>query len=130
MVSSLLSLMIMFGTSSDELPVGSPLWTFLTTYLIIGLIAFYKWEKNIEEPIVPVQLLHHRTILAACINCWFTQLNYHAGLFYLPFYWTSVQNLSPLEACIRLIPSILLHVLHRLLLVIPLRKQVDIDHYS
>lgn len=108
LVSSLLSLMIISGTDSKQLPISSYLWKFLFIYTIIGFITFYFYEKSIDEPVIPVKMLHNQTILASSLNCWFCCMNMFASLFYLPFYWTSVKNVSPLDCGYRLIPSSLL----------------------
>lgn len=108
LVTSLLSLMIISGTNGSELPTDSFLWKFIFTYTFVGFTAFYFWECNAEEPVIPVKMLHNQTILASSLNCWFTCMNMFSSLFYLPFYWTSVKNVSPLNSGYRLIPSSLL----------------------
>lgn len=105
LVSSLLALMIISGTNGKELPVGGPLWNFFSIYTFIGFTAFYFWEKRLEHPIIPVDMLHNKIIFASSINCWLMSMNMFASLFYLPFYWSSVKNLSPLECGYRLIPG-------------------------
>ncbi|KAG0680581.1 hypothetical protein C6P40_002016 [Pichia californica] len=108
LVSSLLSLMIISGTNSKELPVTSYLWSGLLTYTVFGFITFYFYERSVAEPVIPVKMLHNQTILASSLNCWFCCMNMFSSLFYLPFYWTSVKNVSPLDCGYRLIPSSLL----------------------
>lgn len=105
LVSSLLCVLLLFGTSGDQLPRGCPLWYFVTGYSIVGFVLFYRWEYVAGTPVIPVRLLHHPTVVKTCVNSLFAQMNYYGALFYLPFYWTSVQNLSPLEAGYRLIPT-------------------------
>ncbi|GMM30395.1 Vba2 protein [Martiniozyma asiatica (nom. inval.)] len=108
LVTSLICLMIVSGTNNTELPIGSPLWTGLIGYTIMGFIAFYFWEKNVEQPVIPVEMLHNRTVLASSLNCWLISMNMFASLFYLPFYWSSVKGLSPLECGYRTIPTSLI----------------------
>lgn len=105
LVSSLLALMIISGTNGKELPVGGTLWNSLAIYTFAGFTCFYFWEKSLEHPIIPVDMLHNKTIFASSINCWLMSMNMFASLFYLPFYWSSVKNLSPLECGYRLIPG-------------------------
>lgn len=105
LVSSLLALMTISGTNGKELPVGSLLWNSLAAYTILGFTCFYFWEQRLEHPIIPVDMLHNKTILASSLNCWLMSMNMFASLFYLPFYWSSVKNLSPLECGYRLIPG-------------------------
>ena len=108
LVTSLLSLMIISGTNGSELPVSSYRWKGLAAYTVVGFVAFYFWERKTDQPIIPVKMLHNQTILASSLNCWFTCMNMFSSLFYLPFYWTSVKNVSPLDCGYRLIPSSLL----------------------
>jgi MFS family permease len=108
LVSSLLSLMVISGTNKNELPMDSPLWIALALYTIGGFVSFYLWELKVSEPIIPVKMMHNRTILASSLNCWFFSMNMFASLFYLPFYWTSVKNISPLDSGYRLIPGSLM----------------------
>lgn len=103
LVTALLALMIITGTSSDELPPFSPLWISLGIYSIIAFTGFYFWEQRVDEPVIPITLLHDRTVLASSLNCWFVCMNMFASLFYLPFYWTSVKNVSPLGCGYRMI---------------------------
>ncbi|GMM43781.1 glutathione exchanger [Pichia kluyveri] len=105
LVTSLLSLMVISGTNSSELPINSPLWIGLFFYTIIGFITFYFCELKVKEPIIPVKMMHNKTIFASSLNCWFASMGMFASLFYLPFYWTSVKNISPLDCGYRLIPS-------------------------
>lgn len=103
LVTALLGLMIISGTSGDDLPVASPLWITLAIYSFFGFVSFYFWEQKVSEPVIPVKLLHNRTVLASSLNCWFVCMNMFASLFYLPFYWSSVKNISPLNCGYRLI---------------------------
>jgi MFS family permease len=103
LVTSLLSLMIISGTKSSELPTDSLIWRLLFIYTFLGLISFYYWELKTDQPIIPVQMLHNQTILASSLNCWFICMNMFASLYYLPFYWTSVKNISPLDCGYRLV---------------------------
>lgn len=105
LVTSLLALMIISGTNGSELPVGGWLWNSILAYTILGFTMFYFYEKKLEHPIIPVDMLHNKTIFASAINCWVMSMNMFASLFYLPFYWSSVKGLTPLECGYRLIPG-------------------------
>lgn len=103
LVTSLLALMVISGTKSSELPKDSFLWRALLVYSFVGFVSFYFWELGVEEPVIPVRLLHNQTVLASSLNCWFICMNMFASLYYLPFYWSSVKNVSPLDCGFRLI---------------------------
>jgi len=105
LVTSLLSVLLLFGTNGDELSKGGLLWFALIIYSGFGFYKFYQWENSIETPVIPVKLFQHRTVFYTCFNSLFSQMNYFSAVFYIPFYWTSVQNLTPFEAGYRLIPN-------------------------
>lgn len=105
LVTALLCVLLLFGTSGEEIPRGGAFWYGIVIYSLVAGYSFYKWESLVDSPIIPVKLLHHRTIVQTCFNSLFAQMNYYGALYYLPFYWTSVQNQSPLEAGYRLIPT-------------------------
>lgn len=94
LVSSLLALMVVSGFNpSDSHLVTS----FYYISVLLGFTAFYFWELNVDQPVIPVKMLHNQTVLASSLNCFFTSINMFSSLFYLPFYWSSVKNVSPLD---------------------------------
>lgn len=105
LVTSLLCVLLLFGTSRNEITPGGSFWYALVFYSIIGFSWFYKWESMAKSPVIPVRLLQHQTVVKTCLNSLFAQMNYYGALYYLPFYWTSVKNDTPLEAGYRLIPT-------------------------
>ncbi|GMM30394.1 hypothetical protein DAMA08_031390 [Martiniozyma asiatica (nom. inval.)] len=111
LITSLLSLMIITGTSQKDLPVGGLLWSFLLIYTGAGFLSFFMWEDKFENPIIPIHMLHNKTVLFCCFNNLFMNMNLYAYLFYLPFFWESVQNKSPLECGYLLIPGTIIATL-------------------
>lgn len=105
LVSSLLTLMLLTGTTDKDFARDSILWWFFVFYTIIGFITFYFYEDRIDHAIIPVKMLHNQTILITCINWWFMCMNFYTYVYYLPFYWSSVQNRSPFECGYLFIPS-------------------------
>ncbi|GMG20434.1 unnamed protein product [Ambrosiozyma monospora] len=108
LVSSLFCLM--YAISMDGSVIVNLNTEFVSWFLIglVLLVVFYHYDLNVaDQPIIPVELLHNRTILFASLALWFVSMNMFASLYYVPFYWQSVKNLSPMDAGLRLIPSII-----------------------
>lgn len=106
LVSSLFLLMLTTSIGGKEIDFDSFLFVILFLSSIFGLVVFYYYDLKIaKEPIIPVELLHVKSILFSCFCCWFTSMNMFSSIFFIPFYWSSVKNLTSLECGIRLIPS-------------------------
>lgn len=105
LVTSLLSLMILTGTSQKDLPSWSFWWFICVTYMIFGFIAFYMWEDKCEEAVIPLHLLHNKAVLISAFTNLFTFMNILSDSFYVPYYWSTVENFTPLESGYLMIPS-------------------------
>lgn len=88
-----------------SITLNNMIWIILVGYCIIGFTSFYIYESKCENAIIPVELLHNRTIFITCINWWFMCSNFYTYVFYLPFYWSSVQGKSALQCGYLFIPS-------------------------
>jgi MFS family permease len=84
-------------------------WT--SPFVLIGLplsfvlaLAFIYFERFHAEPIIPVNLLLNRTILAACLTNWFATMARFGVIFYLPLYFL-VQGYSVTATGLRLVPE-------------------------
>lgn len=100
LTSSLFSLLVVTSVT-----LSSTLWFGLSGYCIIGFTSFYIYESKCDNAIIPVALLHNPTISITCINWWFMCSNFYTYVFYLPFYWSSVQGKSALQCGYLFIPS-------------------------
>ena len=58
-----------------------------------------------EEPIIPIELLGNRTVLASSLTNWFYTMGIFAIMFYVPVYYTSVLYLTASENGLRLVPN-------------------------
>ncbi|KAH3663971.1 hypothetical protein OGAPHI_004685 [Ogataea philodendri] len=104
LVSALLALMLAASFAGQEQDSSPLLFRGLVLYSVFGLVSFYYYDLKVaSQPIIPIRLLHNRTVLASSLCCWFISMNLFTCLFYLPFYWSAVKNLSPLECGMRLI---------------------------
>lgn len=64
----------------------------------------YVEDKRAAEPIIPVRLLLHRTVAAACLINWFLTMAVFGFLFYGPIYF-QIRGLTTTQAGARLIPQ-------------------------
>lgn len=106
LVLSLFGLLLACSVGGKDIEFSDPRFSILILASIAAGAIFYHYDLKVcEQPIIPVKLLHNKSVLACCMSCWFVSMNVFCCTFYLPFYWTSVKNLSPLESGLRLIPS-------------------------
>lgn len=66
------------------------------------LSFIYVEEKVASEPVIPVRLLLHRTVLASCLTNWLSTMSYYAIYIYMPVYF-QVQGYSATMAGLRLV---------------------------
>ncbi|GME82285.1 unnamed protein product [Ambrosiozyma monospora] len=106
LVISMFVLLLAASLGGKEIAFAS--WTFklLVIGSLVGLVFFYYYDLKIaEDPILPMSLLHNKGVLYSSVASFFLTMNATSVFFYLPFYWTTVKNMSPFEAGLRLIPS-------------------------
>ena len=70
---------------------------------IFLLVFIYVEEKIASEPIIPVRLLLHRTVVSACLTNWISTMAFFGFLFFAPIYF-QVRGFSATAAGGRLIP--------------------------
>lgn len=106
LVVSLFLILLAASLGGKELAYSGSAFQLLLWGGIALLVGFYFYELRVaEQPVIPVTLLHHRSVACASIIAWFVSANMFASLYYIPFYWQSVRNLTPLQCGVRLIPS-------------------------
>ncbi|VEU19500.1 DEKNAAC100599 [Brettanomyces naardenensis] len=104
LVLSLFAMMLAASFGGKEISFDSIQFKFLVTFSIMGLTAFYFYERLVaEQPVIPVKMLHNRTVLASSFNCWFACMNMFITFYYIPFYWSSVKNVTALDCGLRMI---------------------------
>lgn len=67
-------------------------------------IFIYVEKTRAEEPIIPVQLMLHRTVFSACLTNWFSSMCVFSILFYGPIYF-QVRGFSTTQAGVQLLPQ-------------------------
>jgi MFS family permease len=93
------------NTGGNQLPWSHPLvLTALSLSLVFLLLFVYVEDKIAPEPIIPVRLLLHRTVWAACFTNLFSTMPIFLLYFYVPFY-LQVDGHSATQAGLRLIPQ-------------------------
>lgn len=69
------------------------------------LALFLYIEANVAvEPLLPIRILSHRTILAAFFTNWFLTMAVHSTLFYGPIYF-QLRGATPTQSGLRIIPQ-------------------------
>lgn len=69
---------------------------------VVLLIAFVVWESRNAQPIIPVRLLIHRTVFAACITNLVCTMANTTLVFYVPMY-LQVLGYSPTQSGFRIL---------------------------
>lgn len=108
LVLSLLGLMISFSLMSNHFSGNEVAITVVFLASLAALSCFFFYDLKIcADPILPVELLFNKSILHTCIANWFLSMNVFSSTFYIPFYWNSVMNVSPLQCGFRMIPCMI-----------------------
>lgn len=69
---------------------------------LVLLISFVVWESRNAQPIIPVRLLIHRTVLTACITNLVCTMANTTLIFYVPMY-LQVLGYSPTQSGLRIL---------------------------
>ena len=105
LIATLVLLLLGVNSGGNVVPWTHPLvLTTLPLSVICLLLFIYVEAKYASEPVIPVRLLIHRTVLSACFTNWFSTMCQFAILFYGPIYF-QIKGLSTTAAGARLIPA-------------------------
>lgn len=105
LILALVLLLLGLNSGGNIVPWTHPLVLVSLPLSAVALIAFVYIEAQIaSEPVIPVRLLLHRTVAAACLCNWFTTMVMFMLLFYVPIFF-QVKGLSTTQAGVRLIPA-------------------------
>jgi len=104
LVSTLVLLLTGLNSGGNVVPWTHPLVliTIPLSLLLLGLFVYV--EAKVEEPIIPLKLLCHRTVLFACLANWFVTAARFGLLFYAPVFFF-VQGFSVTETGLRMVPE-------------------------
>lgn len=106
----LISALMLFLTATSmggrDIAFTSNLFISLSVASFALILAFLYVEAYVsEEPIIPIELLGNRTVLASSLTNWFYTMGIFAIMFYVPVYYTSVLYLTASENGLRLVPN-------------------------
>ncbi|MCJ1404813.1 hypothetical protein MMC11_008039 [Xylographa trunciseda] len=105
LISTLVLLLLGLNSGGNVVPWTHPLVLTTLPLSIVSLFIFIYVESNYaDEPVIPVRLLLHRTVLSACLTNWFLTMATFGILFYGPIYF-QVRGFSATQAGARLIPQ-------------------------
>ncbi|KAG7665995.1 uncharacterized protein J8A68_000425 [[Candida] subhashii] len=106
LVTSLMMFLIAASVGGREIAYSSKTFMGLSVGALLFLIAFAYTEAYIsEEPIIPIELLGNRTVVASSLTNWFYTMGIFTTLFYVPVYYTSVMDFTATQNGLRLIPN-------------------------
>ncbi|ODQ65141.1 MFS general substrate transporter [Nadsonia fulvescens var. elongata DSM 6958] len=103
LVVTLLELMLAISTGGSIFA-----WSSLTILTLFSLSAitcaiFVYVELYIaREPVIPVRLLTHRTILNSSLANWLITMSYYSTVYYVPIFFTAILDMSATETGSRL----------------------------
>ncbi|KAL8852459.1 MAG: hypothetical protein Q9221_002689 [Calogaya cf. arnoldii] len=105
LVSAIILLLVGLNSGGNTVPWNHPLVLASLPISIILFAGFAYVETHVAlEPIIPVKLLLHQTVLAACLTSWFFSMAQLALTFYAPIFF-QIQGKSAKMAGILLIPT-------------------------
>lgn len=106
LVSSLMLILVAASLGGKDIEYLS--WTFilLVTASLVLLASFVYTEAYIsEEPIIPMEVMTERTVLASSLTNWFYTMGVFAYLFYVPLFFQAGMGFSATQGGERLIPN-------------------------
>ena len=104
--TTLILLLLGLNSGGNIVPWTHPLVYVSLPLSFISLLLFIYIEDRVaSEPVIPVRLLLHQTVAAACLTNWFETMSVFALLYYGPIYFQVILNLSATGAGVRLIPQ-------------------------
>ncbi|KAL8823771.1 MAG: hypothetical protein Q9191_005562 [Dirinaria sp. TL-2023a] len=105
LVGAIILLLVGLNSGGNTVPWNHPLVLASLPISVILIAGFAYVETNTaKEPIIPVKLLLHQTVLAACLTSWFFSMAQLALTFYAPIFF-QIQGKSAKEAGLLLIPT-------------------------
>lgn len=108
LITCLLCLMMALSFAGKLFAYQSYQFVGLMMAFFIMFSVFIYVKRNVaEEPILPLNLMANRTILASSLTNWFLSMSMFALLFYVPVYFTSAAGLSATSAGLRLVSNFL-----------------------
>lgn len=106
LVTSLIMFMAAASLGGKTFAYDSAPFLVLVISSIVGLTGFYFYELLVAtEPVIPVYLLKQPTVIFSSLNCWFMSMTMFSYLYFAPFFWISVKQLTATDSGVRLISN-------------------------
>ncbi|KAL9017323.1 MAG: hypothetical protein Q9185_005321 [Variospora sp. 1 TL-2023] len=105
LVSAIVLLLVGLNSGGNTVRWSHPLvlTSLPLSFILFAAFAYVELYMALE-PIIPVKLLLHQTVLAACLTSWFFSMAQLALTFYAPIFF-QIQGRSAKEAGLLLIPT-------------------------
>jgi len=103
-ISFLVLLLLGLNAGGNVVPWTHPLVLVTIPLSLIIFVVLIWWESRAGQPIIPVRLLTHRTVLAACIANLMLTMVMMMTVFYIPLYM-QVLGHSSTQAALRIMAS-------------------------
>lgn len=106
LVSSLMLILTAASMGGKQLAYSSKSFISLVFVSLILLAAFIYTEARVsKEPIIPMEIMVERTVLASSLANWFYTMGTFVGLFYVPLFFQIVIGMTATQSGLRLIPN-------------------------
>ncbi|KAI0391431.1 major facilitator superfamily transporter [Xylariaceae sp. FL0594] len=86
LITFLVLLLLGLNAGGNLVPWIHPLPLTALPLSVVALVFFIIWESRAAQPVIPVRLLFHRTVFAACMTNMLCCMVQFQGLFYIPLY--------------------------------------------
>ncbi|KAK3326559.1 major facilitator superfamily domain-containing protein [Apodospora peruviana] len=103
-IAFIVLLLLGLNAGGNLVPWTHPLVVTTIPLSVVILGVFVWWESRAEQPIIPVRLLLHRTVLAACVTNFICTMVLMMVMFYVPLYLQVIGH-SATQAGLRILAS-------------------------
>ncbi|KAK3327178.1 major facilitator superfamily domain-containing protein [Cercophora scortea] len=103
-VAFIVLLLLGLNAGGNMVPWTHPLVLTSIPLSLVTLVVFIWWESGAAQPVIPVRLLVHRTVFAACMTCLLCTMVMMMTMFYLPLY-LQVLGYTTTQAGVRLLAA-------------------------
>ncbi|WP_338834989.1 Riboflavin transporter RibZ [Moorella humiferrea] len=106
-----LSAFLLAGSYGEEWGWTSPLTIILGIIFLVGIWAFIRWERRLEQPMLDLSLFRNKVFTAANFAALMNFMSQYAVIFLIPFFLQQILNYSPGKAGLILTASPLVTLL-------------------
>ncbi|GEQ66551.1 hypothetical protein JCM33374_g214 [Metschnikowia sp. JCM 33374] len=108
LVSSLMIILTTASLAGTQFSYSSNTFIGLAALSILLFFLFIFTESFIsDEPIIPMEIMTERTVLASSLANWFYTMGVFTYLFFIPLYFQTVMGLTATQSGERVIPNFL-----------------------